>query len=92
MSISPHVLSKHKGDRVVLKSFIKSHFIDKIEYLYLFLQGKPLNFLQIMYTLYIFGYIHILHFFFSFLFYNLTNNYINTSSNVRNPYLLGVYN
>lgn len=73
MSISPHVLSKHKGDssedsgdRVVFKSFIKSHFIDKIEYLYLFLQGKPLNFLQIMYTLYIFGYIHILHFFFSF--------------------------
>lgn len=27
-----------------------------------------------------------------YTFYNLTNNYINTSSNVRNPYLLGVYN
>lgn len=47
MSISSHVLSKHMGnsskevgDRVVLKSFIKSHFIDKIEYLYLFLQGS----------------------------------------------------
>lgn len=71
----------------MFKSFIKSHFIDKIEYLYLFLQGWPLNFLQKMYRLYIFGYVHILH-----VFYNLTNNYINTSSKVRNPYLLGVYN
>lgn len=70
----------------MFKSFIKNHFIDKIEYLYLFLQEWPLNFLQKMYRLYISGYVHILHFL------HLTNNYINTSSNVRNPYSLGVYN
>lgn len=47
----------------MFKSFIKSHFIDKIEYLYLFLQEWLLNFLQKMYRLYIFGYVHILHIF-----------------------------
>lgn len=47
----------------MFKSFIKSHFIDKIEYLYLFLQGWTLNFLQKMYRLYIFEYVHILHIF-----------------------------
>lgn len=70
----------------MFKSFIKSHFIDKIEYLYLFLQGWPLKLYKkctdcISLDMYIF-----------YSFYNLTNNYINTSSNVRNPYLLGVYN
>lgn len=39
-------LEEAGGKRAMLKSFIKSHFIDKIEYLYLFLQGWPLNFLQ----------------------------------------------
>lgn len=70
----------------MFKSFIKSHFIDKIEYLYLFLQGWPLKFYKkctdcISLDMYIF-----------YNFYNLTNNYINTSSTVRNPYLFGVYN
>lgn len=46
----------------MLKSFIKSHFIVKIEFLYLFLQEWPLNFLQKMYRLYISGYVHILQF------------------------------
>lgn len=70
MSIFQRVLSKHfkgtsseAGERAMFKSFIKSHFIDKIEYLYLFLQGWTLNFLQKMYRLYIFEYVHILHIF-----------------------------
>lgn len=71
----------------MFKSFIKSHFIDKIEYLYLFLQGVASKlFTKNVHTVYLWIYTYFTHF------YNLTNNYINTSSNVRNPYLLGVYN
>lgn len=85
-------LRRRRESRRSFRSFIKSRFIDKIEYLYLFLQGSPLHFLQKKCTRCISLDIYIWYtfLFFVFAFYNVTNNYINTSSNVRNPYLLGL--